>query len=264
MKYFSEIMNSAVISEHSTSFRLEDDWGQGRTVFGGMQGAMAVKAMRCAMGNDTPLRSLQAVFVGPVHFGEVTVTARTLRQGKSATQVHAELCTGDRVRLIATGIFGTERESEVNKLPTAPPCPRNLKDAVALPYTEGLMPTFLQHFETRVSQGIRPYSGAKDPRSITFTRHIDPAPLSEFHLVAMGDVAAPVALASLTKPAPASSMSWQLELVRQPRDLSGNQWFRVDSKAMASGHGYSWQNTNYYDEQGKLVMLSRQCMAIFG
>lgn len=264
MKWFSDIMNTAVLSKQTACFNVGDDWGQGRTIFGGMQGAMAVKAMRHVLGHDAPLRSLQVIFIRPVSIGEVTATAKILRQGNSATQVQAELHNSDAIRLTAIGIFGLDRASEVDDLPSAPPCRRSREEATPLPYMPDVMPNFLQHFETRVGEGIRPFSGAGHPHGKTYTRHCDPKLLTEAHMVAMGDVAPPVALASLTRFAPASSMSWQLELVQQPEALSGNKWFRVDSEALAGRNGYTWQNTNYWDEQGKLVMLSRQCIAIFG
>lgn len=252
------------LSETAVCFNVSDQWGQGRTVFGGMQGAMAVKAMRHVLGNDTPLRSLQITFLGPVAFGKITVEAAILRQGSSATHVHAKLSDGKTLRMIATGIFGVNRTSKLKDIPLAPPCSKSYQEAMVFPFTEGLMPTFLQHFEMRFAEGDFPLSGAKHPHSKAYIRHLDPHALTEAHLVALGDVAPPTALMSLTKFAPASSMNWQLELIQQPDALTDNQWFRYDLDALASDSGYSWQNTNYWDEKGRLVMITRQCFAVFG
>ena len=44
---------------------IPDDWAQGRSVFGGLQAAFAVRAMR-TLEPAAPLRSLQVTFVAPI------------------------------------------------------------------------------------------------------------------------------------------------------------------------------------------------------
>ncbi|WP_460231302.1 thioesterase family protein [Aurantivibrio plasticivorans] len=264
MNKFSEIIGAAQWQGDSVTFNVTEDWGQGRTVFGGMQGAMAVTAMRGVLGNDVPLRSLQVTFIGPVFFGDVTVNAKVLRQGKSATQVQAEIYDDGKLRLIAVGIFGTDRPSELADVPTAEPAKRGRDESHRVKYVEGMMPAFTQHFETHFAEGPKLFSATKHPRAIAYSRHRDDDMVTEAHLVALGDVAPPVAMAALSQFAPASSMNWQLEFVQQPSALTDKPWFRVDAEALASGQGYTWQNSDFWDEDGRLVMLSRQCIAVFG
>lgn len=64
-----------------------DTWAQGRTVFGGLQAALAVRAMRDLVSPTVPLRVLQTSFIAPIAPGDVRIEASVLRQGKSATQV---------------------------------------------------------------------------------------------------------------------------------------------------------------------------------
>ena len=54
---------------------VDDQWTQGRTLFGGLQAALLVRAMRSHLAPDPelPLRSLQVVFVGPVMPGRVAI-----------------------------------------------------------------------------------------------------------------------------------------------------------------------------------------------
>ena len=92
-----------------------DDWLQGRTVFGGLQVALGVRAMREAMGEDatTPLRSLQATFVGPLPNSDgIRLRAEVLRKGKSASQARCELLLGETVATIVVAIFGAPRASK--------------------------------------------------------------------------------------------------------------------------------------------------------
>jgi len=69
------------------------DWLQGRTVFGGMQMAIAVRGMRSTMpeqARSLPLRSVQMTFVGPLTGGDsVQLRSELLRPGRSITHVRA-------------------------------------------------------------------------------------------------------------------------------------------------------------------------------
>ena len=78
-------------ADTTVTFTIGDDWGQGRTVFGGVLSALGVVAMRDVCGSDWPLRALQTSFVGPVAFGRVQVQVHLLRQGKHVRQVQAHV-----------------------------------------------------------------------------------------------------------------------------------------------------------------------------
>ncbi|HET9693325.1 MAG TPA: acyl-CoA thioesterase domain-containing protein, partial [Steroidobacteraceae bacterium] len=102
------------------------DWLQGRTVFGGMQMALAVRGMRTAMPDETralPLRSVQMTFVGPVGGGEpVFLSPQLLRRGRSTSHARCDLLQGDGVGASAVGIFGVSRTSQfVHELPAPDP-----------------------------------------------------------------------------------------------------------------------------------------------
>src|SRR5262249_60793476 len=81
----SELMSRCIAAPGSVA--LDDcgeDWMQGRSVFGGLQAAVALAAMRTLVP-DAPLRTLQMAFVAPVGARDLRARAATLRAGKSAT-----------------------------------------------------------------------------------------------------------------------------------------------------------------------------------
>jgi acyl-CoA thioesterase len=264
MPSFSEIMDQAVLSDSSLSLNVGDDWLQGRTVYGGMQAAVAVKAMRILADPAAPLRSLQVTFIGPVGGGEVTAKATLLRQGKSTGHVQATISQEGTVRLIAIGIFAAGRESEAAQDPTMPAIPVSRADATAVTFVSGERPPFLQHFDSRIAEGAPLYSGSPQLTARMYARHRDEKTCSDEHLTCLADLPPPVAAMQLTRPAPGSSMNWQLDFVRTPAQLQGTEWYRMDADVAAAGKGYSWQNCSIWTEDGKLAMLSRQCMAVFG
>lgn len=265
MTSFAQLMDSAVLSAESASFHITDDWLQGRTVYGGLQAALAVKAMRQLADPAAPLRSVQVTFIGPVVGGEITVSMQLLRQGKSAGHVQAEIVQDGKIRLVAIGIFASDRQSEAFLDPVMPPSV-SLEQAVAMPYVEGNRPPFFQHFECRNGEGAPLYSGARgeDLRSKLWARLADDPTCSEEHLTCLADLAPPVAAMQLSRPAPGSSMNWQLDFVRTPDQLRGNEWYRIDADVHAADRGYSWQDCSIWTEKGELAVLSRQCMAVFG
>ena len=82
---FSQVLDSLAIQNGVGSATVPADWMQGRSVFGGLQSALALRAMRAFVAAEVPLRALQTTFIAPVS-GAVTLEARVLRTGKSVVQ----------------------------------------------------------------------------------------------------------------------------------------------------------------------------------
>lgn len=265
---FSQLMDSVVFeagAETATArLSVADDWLQGRTVFGGLQAALAVRAMRQLVAPEFLLRSLQATFVGPVLAGPVSVQATVLRRGKSTQHLRAEVLVEGRVCFTALGILGGARDTVFTSLPSAPPAARAPEQLVNLPFIPGVTPAFTQHVEMRWAKGSPPFSGATDPNAQIYVRHRDDSAMSEAHLVAACDIIPPPVLSALKTPAPGSSMNWQLELLADPACLQGEDWLRFDVEMIAAHSGYSWQSSKIWSGQGELVAISHQCVAVFG
>ena len=97
-----------------------------------------------------------------------------------------------------------------------------------------------------------------------FARFRDEEISSETHLVMIGDVIPPSAIALFNSPIMLSSMNWTLELVTPLDAETRAGWLRFDSELTAAGDGYGWENTSIWSCKGELVALSRQCVALFG
>ncbi|MEN8664607.1 MAG: acyl-CoA thioesterase domain-containing protein, partial [Polycyclovorans sp.] len=68
---FTDTLN-ALPADASTpvAFSIGADWAQGRTVFGGLQTALAVRGLMGLAPDDAPLRALQVTFIAPLPVGE--------------------------------------------------------------------------------------------------------------------------------------------------------------------------------------------------
>lgn len=237
-----------------------EDWLQGRTLFGGLQSAIALKAMR-SLGIDAQLRSLQTIFVGPVGGGLVQAHARVLRSGKNTTHVEARIVDGDQTLCLVVGVFGLARDSAI-KVPMQQPAVTPVRP-IDMRYIPGVAPAFTQHFKARWIRGGIPFSGATDPENVIELGLRDAGPASEFHVVAMADFIPPVALSFLKERAPAASLTWMLELLAEDVSALPLDGWRMDAHLTAGHSGYTHQSLELWGPGGVPVALGRQTMVVF-
>lgn len=245
-------------------FEITPDWLQGRSTFGGLQAAMATAALRLALGNALPLRALQVTFLAPVPAGQARVQASVLRAGKNVTHAEARLWSGEQLCCIVIAVYGAARSSTVC-VPAAAIAPpeRAPQDSMATPRMPGIIPEFLQHFEMRWADGQPPFSGAKTSTTKLWLRHLRPSGNAECDLVALADVLPSPALSMVKGFAPASSLTWTLELL-EPAQPQGEGYWRVDNSVVAAQDGYVQQSTTLHAPDGRTVALARQVVVIFG
>jgi acyl-CoA thioesterase len=247
---------------------VSEDWLQGRTIFGGMQVALAVRAMRALMPSDAPrlpLRSLQATFVGPIPAGAgIRLGASLLRSGKSVTHARCDLVHEGTVACTVVAIFGAARRSS---FALEIPRPVVSAEADALPdppYVEGISPAFTKHIQLRWAEGQSPYTGYHEPRATMYARLRDASCTPEDALVALGDAIPPPALSTLREPAPASSLNWTLELLGDADLFDPRQWALIGAEVRAGADGYLSQTAILWGAAGHAFAVSHQTVAMFG
>lgn len=272
LRTFTELLTPTAATAQSLSFEISEDWLQGRSAFGGLQAALALVAMRRLTGVAAPLRVLQTTFIAPVPGGTVSLSARVLRAGKSVTHVESRIEDGSgAVLALFVGVFGAGRPSSINVTMAAPPLPEKGPDGLKdLPWFAGVAPNFIQHYAMRWAQGGWPFSNTPGPTTRIWLRGRDEAPsperfgehAAELALVALTDAIPSPAISWLKMPAPASSLTWTLELI-EPVAAPGEAFWRIDSEIHAAKDGYIAQTAIVHDPQNRPVALSRQSVVIF-
>lgn len=255
----SELLQAMRRSAAEVEATVGADWLQGRSVFGGLQAAVALAAMRTLVP-ALPLRTLQVTFIAPVEAGRVRATARVLREGKNTAHVEARLGNGD-VQALVAGVFGAARESIVQRALAPPPAP---KMRHALTFVPGAMPAFLQQFEVALLDGAPPFAGARVTRSAYELALRDDGPVTESHVLAFADFVPPVALSWMPQPTPGSSLTWMLELLLTDCAAQPLAGWCTQSELSAAADGYTSQTTTLWAPDGSAVALSRQSMVVFG
>jgi acyl-CoA thioesterase len=271
---FGEVLDSLrPDGDRAFTARVPADWTQGRTVFGGLQVALAVRAMRAVMtgdrslplGEPLPLRSLQATFAGPLPAGaSVQVRSEQLRVGRAASQARCDLLHEGAVACTVVAVFGAARPSQIAlevPRPAVSVDPESLPDLFMPPE---LSPAFTVHYQFRWAAGGLPFSGSSDPHTAIFVRPRDRDGTPEEALVALADSVPPPALSMVSAPTPASSLNWKLDLLGDPGALARDAWALIGTEVRAASDGYLSETSVLWGPSGHAFAVGLQTVALFG
>jgi hypothetical protein len=261
---FSEVIASLERREGSWVTVVPDDWMQGRSVFGGLQAALAVRALRSLVPADMPLRALQTTFVGPVG-GALRIAAQVLRTGKNVVHAEARIMSEDQTSTLVVGVFGRGRPSRAVVVPEVAATRRPCAEPLAFPFIPGLSPSFAQHYTMRFLAGDLPLSSVRHaPRAHVAIDVDDHGNATEEQVIGIADVIYPLALSMLDERAPGSSVTWTLELLLADWSTFPLSGWSAHAAMLAGRDGYTSQSVTLTAPGGAPAALSRQMMMIFG
>jgi acyl-CoA thioesterase II len=244
---------------------VDDNWTQGRTLYGGISASLVYQAMREVVDTKKIMRSLNTNFVGPIESeNDFHITVEVLREGKNVTQVVGRLIQNNKVAVMSQASFGIARQSKIdvsNNLQHTMDYP--LKPSFT-PMVPKITPKFLGHFDLAQTKGGLPFTGNKDSDVHGWMRFKNqPNDFSDAHLVALIDIWPPTVLQMLRWPAMVSTMSWNLEFIHPHQKISGSNWFAYQANTRQAADGYAHTEANIWDKHGTLVAISRQVVAVF-
>lgn len=260
---FDELVSKAASGEDVI---VPTSWAQGRASFGGLIAALVFDRMANNVSPGRPMRSMQVSFVGPVTPDEpATIEVELLREGKAVSQVMGRMVQGGEPKLVALASFGGDRESAVAVEPLAAPDAKAVESCQALPYIKNVTPEFTQHIEMRWAFGGMPFSGI-DGREMGGWMQFKEAPaaITDAHIVALVDAWPPAVLPHLKSPAPASSLSWALDIMHPRPNIGPDDWLLYRATIDQAGAGYGHTHASIWTSRGELVATSRQTVTVFG
>ncbi|WP_162183046.1 thioesterase family protein [Pseudooceanicola atlanticus] len=234
-------------------------WMQGRTAFGGITASLALAATRLAQPDLPALRSMQVSFLRPIA-EDVTFEVDLIRQGRTSSFVQVDCVSGGKVGARCTFVFGAARESAYAHDYIAPqtvPLPDDCPDLVR----RSSGPSFFRNFEAKLADGAQLASGSDRPEMVVWTRlaardDVDP----EIAFICNADNLPPAAMATFTKGAPVSSVTWALDVARMPQD---NDWQLTRTTSKHAADGYSVQDMEIRALDGQLLASAQQMVALF-
>lgn len=262
MKFQDVMQQFAVDAADERLIEVPAHWGQGRAVFGGMAAALAMAHLQSVIPAGMPLRSVSVSFVAPLNGGEAVVRRRILRQGKSVQQAQVEIEQAGQVALVALASFGASRPSQLSVSAVAAPVWTT--PGICLPDSE-MAPEFTRHFDYQIQQGNAPFSGGKSRTlggAIRFRGEFAEQ-VGVPELLALVDAWPPVSLGLMSGPAPASSLTWTLELLPQAQTFSGSDWWSYLANIEHGADGYHHIEAKCWAPDGSLIAISRQTVTVF-
>ncbi len=241
------------------------DWSQGRTVFGGLSAAMLYSAAKEYIEVDRPLRSMTTSFVGPLLFDvPFQISVEIVREGKNVSQVLARAIQDDKNCVLTQLCFAKARQSKTavdNNDQHNMTIPEKAK---FIPNIPKVTPKFLQHYELSIDAGGLPFTGKKSSHYYGWMRFKKPPQeISEAHIISMIDAWPPTLIQQLRWPAPASTISWNLEFIYPHRTLAPSDWFAYKEDTRQAADGYGHTEATIWDNHGEVIALSRQTTAVF-
>lgn len=252
-------------AETTPEFTIPANWGQGRTIYGGMSGAMVFEAIKTQVSNDRPMRSFNCNFIGPLLVDEpFTIDVEILRSGRNATQAVGKIIQNDRIAIMAQACFAVDRKSKVtvenferHELPKP-------KKPNFIPPIPKLVPKFIRHLDLALIEGKYPFTGSKENVTKGWTRFTKPpAVVTDAHLIALIDAFPCTVLQTLKWPCPASTMNWNIEFLHPHDPIAPTDWLAYSSFPRQAADGYCHMESDIWDANGKLIAISRQVVGVF-
>ncbi|MBU3022673.1 acyl-CoA thioesterase II [Aestuariibacter sp. A3R04] len=249
----------------SDALVIPKDWTQGRTAFGGISAAMAYQAIATKVTDERKLRSFTTNFIGPLQADQpFTIVVCCLRTGKSVSHYTAQIMQNDHVCVFSQACFGMARKSKVRVDNTDTHGMQWPLKAKYIPQIPKVTPKFFQHFDLSIAEGSLPFTNKSTSCYHGFMRYKKaPVEMTDAHLIAMIDAWPPTLLQMLRWPAPASTVSWNLEFIHPHHPVSGEDWFAYQVNTRQAAGGYGHTEATIWNRHNDVVAISRQTVAVF-
>lgn len=263
--HIDELLAASRAADADTELSFPENWGQGRTAFGGLSAAMLYAAMRREIDDSRVLRSMSTSFVGPLYADTpFRIEVEVLREGKAMSQVLARAIQDEQTAVLVQATFGLDRDSRIEVAATATHNLGNPDKGQRIPQIPNVTPAFMQHIDMRMLLGGMPFAGGTDSQFGGWMRFVEsPATFTDAHLIALIDAWPPTLIQQLDRVAPASSVCWNLEFIHPHEPVRPDAWFAYHAKTLQASQGYGHSEALIWDEQGEVVAVSRQTVAVF-
>ena len=251
--------------QSNPSLSVPKTWTQGRTLYGGISAALLYAAIKEQVSPDRVMRAFSCNFVGPLNADSpFHIDVEVLREGKNASQVLARIVQDDKVAVVSQVCFGVSRESKVKVMNRDSHSMEIPNKAKFIPQIPKVTPKFLRYFDLSIDKGGLPFTGNKSSELHGWMRYKQaPQSLTDAHLIGLIDAWPPTVLQMLKWPAPASTMSWNIEFIHPHAAFSGSEWFAYQACTRQAMDGYAHTEANIWDQRGQLIAISRQAVGVF-
>ena len=241
-----------------------ESWGQGRTTFGGLTGAILCQALMAGVDSDRVLRNLDVSFVRPFEaLKPYNLDVEEFANGKTVCIKQVRLVQDGKIRAVAKGDFVRMLESAVHIDTFIAPNLPAIADSRLLVGDD--LPDFFGMFEAYVATKGMPFSGTDVPELGGWMRFNEtPVQLTESHLVCLIDSWPPTASPFYEGFKPLSTVSWSIHFANPVTTLASDSFVGYHSKVNFGEGGISSSSAEIWAPEGKLLAKSVQTSIIYG
>lgn len=237
-----------------------EEWRQGRTAYGGVTVAAAVRALRDKIPAERVLLQFNAQFVSVAGKDELELRTSVLAQGSNVTTGQVTGYSQGRPFLSLTAVFGAPRMSSTFGAAALEEKTRP-ETLPQFPYIKGITPQFTRKIQYRMLDSMLPFSG-NEPRVSGFCRHLTGSGSSEEATIGLLDAWPPAVLPMLNRPSPASTISWSAHFYNPP-EHHADDWWHYSAEPVRFQDGYATTTARLHSPDGRLVAWSEQLVAVF-
>lgn len=256
-------------------WHVPEGWRNGRGVWGGLVSGQIVTAASHGLPEGWAPRSLSIAMMAPVPAGPVRCDVTDLKTGSAVLVRRVTLRTEQGEELTAaTVVFGAPRvPTSASDFDAGPPVVPIKDEVPRVPLGPPLAPEFIGQLSFRPARGL-PYSGSDDRYTAGW---IGPAPglydeLTPAVIAAYVDawwVACLPALdgaALVDGPPPVATVDFSLTFPQDPPPgaLADERGLWHIGEIVAGQGGYITEVRRLYDQDGRLLALNNQVVAIGG
>ena len=139
------------LAKTTNELTVDDSWGQGRSVFGGLTTAMVLTYIETQIDfKDCDLRTINIHFCGAAIEGELCeLTYKILSEGRSVIQVEGQLLQGGAVKTQVIACFSRQRVSAIQLSQPPMQFEKTPQDGMKMPFIKGVAPGFVAYLDTR-------------------------------------------------------------------------------------------------------------------
>ncbi len=254
------------LARQKSGFAIDEQWAQGRSVFGGLSAALILTHIEAQTGlTDKDLRTFNVHFCGAIIADEeCQLKFEVLSSGKSICQVQGQLLQDGKVKTQVMACFGVQRTSAIS-VPSRPLGEvKPPEDASKMPFIQGIMPNYLSHMDIRFTSKNMPFTNSENSTVSGWMRFNEANDIfSDAAILALVDVWPPAILPMLKQPAPASSVTWNIEFVQPRSELNPQDFLYYECDVVLAEQGYAHTDGKVYHPNGQLLALTRQLVAVY-
>lgn len=240
---------------------MSPDWWVVRGPHGGYLAAILLRALTATLDDESrPVRSFTTHFVAAPKEGEIQISVRLERSGRSTSFLSARAEQDGKPVALSQAAFSGPWPSKLEFQDASIPSVPSPEDATYLDTRGEMFPPFLANFDMRPTHGALPFSGAEKAELGGWFRLREPTLADAFVVACLMDAWAPVVFPKATDPlvAPTIDFTVHFRTALPLDDAKPDDFYLGVFDSVLARDGFFEEDGRLWSRDGTLIAQSRQ------